>query len=129
MDAKLIRSAIYSSLVFLLCGLGLRGYGGWNPIFELTGNIFGSFLIIVIFSIALGFIYSKWFANFLPGTTLIKGALFGILVWAIFLILGGVADFFKDSVYPRDEISLIFLALVLHSIWGSALTLFLDSKS
>lgn len=129
MDAKIIRSAVYSTTIFLLVGLVFGTFGGWTPIFKLTSNIFGAIILALIFNIFLAYIYYYWFNNFLPGTAAIRGALFGSLVWIFFLVLGGLSSFFKEAVYPASNSSVIFLSLVLQIIWGSSLNIFLENKN
>lgn len=129
MDAKIIRSAIYSTTIFLLVGLVFGTFGGWSPIFELTSNIFGTVILALIFNIFLAYIYYYWFNSFLPGTAVVRGALFGSLVWIFFLVLGGLSSFFKEAVYPTSNSSVIFLSLILQIIWGSLLSIFLENKN
>lgn len=129
MDTKITRSGIYAAVILLLVGLVFKTFGGWTPIYQLPGNIFGAAVLAVAFSVFLSYVYYYWFNNFLPGTPVIRGALFGCLVWIFFLVLGGVSNFFKDSVYPQTDSAPIFLSLVLNIIWGSFLATFLESKS
>lgn len=129
MDSKIIRAGINSAILALLSGAALGTFGGWGAIFELSPTFFGVALIAVTFSTLLGYVYSYWFAEFFPGTSVIKGALFGILVWIVFLILGGVSTFFKDAVYAGNSGEILFFSLINHCVWGSSLSLFLDSKN
>lgn len=129
MEAKTIRSGIFSAIILLLTGLIFGSFGGWEPIYRVTDNIFGSAILAVTFSIFLSFVYFNWFRNFLPGSPVIRGALFGILVWIFFLILGGLSNFFKEAVYPQNPGSALFLSLILNTIWGGTLGIFLESKS
>lgn len=129
MDTKITRSGIFAAIILLLVGLAFNTYGGWEPIFKLPGNTAGAVLLALTFSALLSYIYFYWFNNFLPGTAVIRGALFGCLVWTFFLVLGGLSSFFKDAVYPQTNTSVIFLSLVLDVIWGSSLATFLESKS
>ncbi len=129
MDTKITRSGIFAAVILLLVGLAFNTYGGWGPIFKLPDNTAGAVLLALTFSTLLSYIYFYWFNNFLPGTAVIRGALFGCLVWTFFLVLGGLSSFFKDAVYPQTNTSVIFLSLVLDVIWGSSLATFLESKS
>lgn len=129
MDTKITRAGIYSAVILLLVGLVFNTFGGWTPIYQLPGNIFGASVLALVFCVLLAYVYFFWFDNFLPGTPVIRGALFGCLVWIFFLVLGGVSGFFKDSVYPQTNSAPIFLSLILNVIWGSFLATFLESKS
>ncbi len=129
LDTKIVRAGINSAVVALVVGTALGTYGGWSAIFNLTNNVFGVVTLAVVFSVALGYIYSYWFANFLPGTIIIKGALFGILLWITFLILGGLSGFFKDAVYADNSGKILFLSLVVHCVWGATLSNFVEAKN
>ncbi len=129
MDTKITRSGIFAAVILLFAGVAFNTYGGWGPIFKLPGNIFGAVLLALTFSTLLSYIYFHWFNNFLPGSAVIRGALFGCLVWTFFLVLGGLSSFFKEAVYPQSNTSVIFLSLILNIIWGSALSTFLENKS
>lgn len=129
MDAKITRAGLYSSVILLLVGLAFKTFGGWGPIFQLTGNNLGATILAVAFSILFAFIYHTWFNNFLPGSPMVRGALFGCLVWILFLVLGGLSSFFKEAVYPENNSTPIFLSLILNIIWGSSLATFLESKN
>ena len=128
MDSKVIRAGINSAIVALLSGVVLGTFGGWGALFDLAPSFFGIVIMAAAFSIFLGYIYSYWFEDFLPGTALVKGALFGILIWLVLLILGGVSDFFKEAVYAGNNGQILFLALINHFVWGSSLSIFLASK-
>lgn len=130
MDTKILRSATISSIVLLIIGLFIGTFGGLTPLLELPNNILGAAIIAIALSVPLILIYSLWFANFLPGSTLVKGILFGALVWIVFLILGGLFSFFKDSVYTVLNPGInLFLSLVLFTVWGGVATLSLESKN
>lgn len=130
MDSKILRSGAISAVVLLFVGTFISSYGGWEPLINLPGNILGAAIIAIVLSIFSVFIFSTWFANFLPGSTLVKGVLFGVLVWSVFLILGGLLPFFKDSVYPSTNPgNALFVSLLLFSVWGATASLSLEMKS
>lgn len=130
MDSKIIRAGTVSGIALLLSGLFFGSYGGLEPILMLTPNFLGASLLAITLSIFFSLVYSNWFANFFPGSHLSKGVLFGALVWTVFLILGGLFSFFKESVYPSlNPGTNLFLSLILFSIWGAISSLTLESKS
>jgi len=129
MDAKIIRAGIYSTVILLLVGFSFNTFGGWGPLYQLPGNILGAGVLATVFSILLAYVYVSWFDNFLPGTAVTRGALFGCLVWIAFLVLGGLSSFFKDAVYPQTNSTPIFLSLILNIIWGTFLAIFLENKN
>ena len=129
MDSKILRSGTIAAVVLLVSGTFIGSYGGWEPMINLAGNILGALVIALVVSIFLVFIFTTWFSNFLPGSTLAKGVLFGALIWAVFLILGGVLPFFKEAVYPNTNPgSALFVSLILSSIWGAVAALGLEMK-
>lgn len=129
LDSRNLRAGTYAGIVLLLVGFVFGNFGGWTAIFGVSRNIFGVWVLGITFSIALAYVYNTWFANFLPGTTLIRGVFFGLLVWIAFLILGGLSNFFKDSVYGPNNSSILFTSLVTSIIWGAMLSLFSELKS
>lgn len=130
MDTKIIRAGIVSGTTLLLVGLLIGTYGGLDPVLKLTNNFLGASLLVLVLSILFTYIYAHWFANFLPGSILTKGFLFGGLVWTVFLILGGLFTFFKASVYPDiNPANNLFLSLVLFCIWGAFSSISLETKN
>ena len=130
MDSKILRAGTIAAATLLLAGAFIGSYGGWGPIINLSENVIGASIIALVTSIFLVFIFSTWFANFLPGSSLAKGVLFGALVWAVFLILGGLLPFFKDAVYPNtNPVINLFVTLLLYSVWGAVASLNLETKS
>jgi hypothetical protein len=121
MDPRTIRAGVGSGVVALLVGAALGTYGGLAPVFSLAANDIGFWIIAVVLSVLAAYIYSYWFNSFLPGSAVVRGVLFGILVWILMLILGGVSDFFKEATYPDPSGPTVFLTLVLHGVWGAVL--------
>lgn len=128
MDNRIIRSSVYAATLALLVGSVFNNFGGWQSLFKIASNFIGVWVLAVVFTTILAFIYRSWFANFLPGSVLLRGALFGSLVWIGFLILGGLLPYFKENVYQINLGNGLFISLVLHWIWGGALSTFLESK-
>lgn len=121
MDPRTIRAGVGSGVVALLVGATLGTYGGWAPVFSLAANDIGFWIVAVVLSVLSAYLYSYWFNSFLPGSAVVRGVLFGILVWILMLILGGVSDFFKDATYPDPAGPTVFLTLILHGVWGGVL--------
>jgi hypothetical protein len=128
MDQRAIRAGVGATIVALLLGAALGTYGGWTPVFSLASTLFGFWLVAVILGIALAYIYGYWFNSFLPGTVIIRGIIFGVLVWILMLILGGVSSFFKTATYPNPAGSTIFLTLLLHAAWGAVLGILYETR-
>lgn len=128
MDPRTVRAGVGSGVVALLAGAALGTYGGWTPVFSLAASDFGFWIVALTLSVVIAYVYSYWFDAFLPGSAVIRGVIFGILVWILMLILGGVSDFFKEATYPDPAGPTIFLTLVLHVIWGSVLGIFNESR-
>src|SRR3989304_7085443 len=130
MDAKSVNAGLGAGLVGLLTRAVVGTYGGWAPVFELASTQFGFWVIALVSSVAFAYVYAYvGFPAFLPGTTLVKGAIFGALVWVLMLILGGVFEFFKEATYPDPSGPTVFLTLVLHLVWGSVLALLYEVRS
>lgn len=121
MDPRAIRSGVGAGIVGLLAGGLLGTYGGWEPVFSLANTQIGYWIIAIILSVVVAYIYGYWFSSFLPGSAAVKGMIYGILVWILMLILGGVSAFFKEATYPDPAGATIFLTLILHGVWGSVL--------
>jgi len=128
MDPRAIRAGIGSGIVALVVGGVLGTYGGWAPVFNLAGNQLGSWALALALSTFLVYIYGYWFNAFLPGTAVVRGVTFGILVWILMLILGGVSNFFKEATYPDPAGPTVFLTLILHTVWGSILGLLYEVR-
>ncbi len=130
MDSKILRSGTIAAVALIFAGAFMGSHGGWGSIINLSENILGASIIALVTSIFLVFIFSTWFSNFLPGSSLAKGVLFGALVWAVFLILGGLLPFFKETVYPDINPGInLFVNLLLYSVWGAVASLSLEAKS
>ena len=128
MDQRAVRAGVGSGIVAILVGAALGTFGGWEPVFTLAATTFGSWIVAVVLSSVLAFVYGYWFNAFLPGRAIIRGALFGVLVWILMLILGGVSDFFKSATYPDPSGPTVFLTLMLHTVWGSVLGIVYESR-
>lgn len=128
MDSRVVKAGIGSGLVALLAGAVLGTYGGWSAVFELAENNFGFWVVAVALSAFIAYVYGYWFNAFLPGTAVVRGALFGVLVWILMLILGGVFGFFKEATYPDPAGPVVFLTLVLHVVWGGVLGVLYEAK-
>src|SRR4030065_2554629 len=123
MDARTIKSGAGAGLIALLVGASLGTYGGWFAVFSLALNNFGFWILAVVLAVFAAYIYGYWFNAFLPGTPVIRGVTYGVLVWILMLILGGVSTFFKEATYPNPAGPTVFLTLILHVVWGSILGL------
>jgi hypothetical protein len=128
MDSQVVRAGIGSGLVALLVGGVLGTYGGWAAVFELAASNFGFWVVAVSLSVFIAYVYGYWFNAFLPGTTVVRGALYGVLVWILMLILGGVFAFFKEATYPDPAGPTVFMTLVLHIVWGGVLGLLYEAR-
>ncbi|MEX0616459.1 MAG: hypothetical protein WD231_01440 [Candidatus Woykebacteria bacterium] len=129
MDLRVLKSGFGSAILALIVGGVLGTYGGWSAVLQLSSAQFGSWIIAVVLSVALAYIYSSWFNSFLPGTPTARGAIYGVLVWVLMLILGGVSVFFKEATYPEARAGqVIFLTLILHVVWGASLGLLHESR-
>lgn len=128
MDSRVVRAGIGSGLVALLAGGVLGTYGGWSAVFELAANNFGFWVVAGALSVFVAYVYGYWFNAFLPGTTVVRGAIFGVLVWILMLILGGVFAFFKEATYPDPAGPVVFLTLILHVVWGGVLGFLYEAK-
>lgn len=121
MDPRLVRAGVGSGFILLLSGFALGTFGGWSVVLSLAPNDFGFWVVALVLSTVVAYIYGYWFNAFLPGTPVVRGVIFGVLVWILMLILGGVSDFFKEATYPDPSGPTVFLTLLLHTIWGAAL--------
>jgi len=128
MDQRALRAGVGSALIALLIGGSLGTFGGWSAVFSLAATDFGFWVVAGSLSVLFAYIYGFWFESSLPGTTVTKGAVFGVLVWILMLILGGVSGFFKEATYPDPTGPAVFLSLVLHSIWGSVLAVLYEAR-
>ncbi len=128
MDPRVVKAGAGASILGLLAGAVLGTYGGWSTVFSLATSEIGSWLIAIVLGIVLAYIYAYWFNAFLPGTAIVRGATYGVLLWILMLILGGVSTFFKEATYPNPAGPTIFLTLVLHVVWGAALGLLYESR-
>ena len=128
MDPRAIRAGVGASAVGFIVGGALGTYGGWTPVLSLAGSQFGFVVIGATLGIALAYIYGYWFSAFLPGTAVIRGVIYGVLLWILMLILGGVSSFFKEATYPDPAGPVIFLTLVLHVVWGGVLGVLYESR-
>ena len=128
MDPRTVRAGVGAGVVALLAGGALGTYGGWSAVFSLATNDLGFWLIAIVLSVFSAYIYGFWFNAFLPGSAVIRGAIYGVLVWILMLILGGVFGFFKEATYPDPTGPTLFLVLVLHIVWGAILGVLYEAR-
>ncbi len=128
MDPRVIKAGVGASVVGLFVGGVLGTYGGWAPVFFLANSQIGFAVVAIALGTVLAYIYGYWFNSFLPGTPLVRGVIFGVLVWILMLILGGISSFFKEATYPDPAGPTIFLTLVLHGVWGAVLGLLYEVR-
>lgn len=121
MDPRAIRAGVGAAIIALLVGAAFGTYGGWEPVFALAATFFGFWAVAIVLGTVLAYIYGYWFNAFLPGTPVIRGVIYGLLVWILMLILGGVSTFFKEATYPTPAGPTVFLTLTLHVVWGAVL--------
>ena len=128
MDTRVVKAGVGASVVALLVGGALGTYGGWSPVFELANSQLGSWAIAIVLGTLLAYVYGYWFEAFLPGSPIVRGAIYGVLVWILMLILGGVFAFFKEATYPNPAGPTVFLTLVLHLVWGALLGVLYEAR-
>ncbi|MDP2671643.1 MAG: hypothetical protein Q8P13_04280 [bacterium] len=128
LEARILRAGLGAAVFGLLVSGALGTSGGWSPVLSLTNNVLGVWIIAIVLSIFFAYIFTYWFDAFLPGSAVVRGAIFGALIWVLLLVLGGVSNFFKEAVYPDPAGASLFLSLVLHLAWGSVLSLLYQSK-
>ena len=128
MDTRVVKAGVGASVVALLVGGALGTYGGWSPVFEHATSQLGSWAIAIVLGTLLAYVYGYWFEAFLPGSPIVRGAIYGVLVWILMLILGGVFAFFKEATYPNPAGPTVFLTLVLHLVWGALLGVLYEAR-
>lgn len=128
MDIRSVRAGISAGIVGLLAGAVLGTYGGWSAVFSLAATDFGFWVVALTLSVVVAYIYGYWFNSFLPGTAVVRGVIFGILLWILMLILGGVSAFFKEATFAEPAGTTVFLALVLHFVWGATLGVLYEAR-
>ena len=128
MDPRAIKAGVGAGIIALLVGAVFGTYGGWYPVFSLASTTLGFWVIALVLSTVLAFFYGYWFNAFLPGSPVIRGVIFGVLVWILMLILGGVSDFFKSATYPDPAGPAVFLMLTFHVVWGAVLGLLYENR-
>ena len=128
MESRPVRAGIGAGIVGLLVGGVLGTYGGWSAVFSLAPTDIGLWVVAVTASVFITYIYGYWFNAFLPGSSITRGALYGVLVWILMLILGGVSAFFKEATYPDPAGPIVFLTLVLHLVWGTVLGILYETR-
>lgn len=128
MDVKVVSAGFGAGVVGLIVGRFLGTYGGWSPVFSLAATSLGFWTIAIVLSIAFVYLYAYWFHGALPGTPILKGAFYGVLIWILILILGAIFPFFRDATYAAPAGKTVFLSLVTHASWGFALGMLYEAK-
>ena len=112
-------AGLSSSIVALLIGSTFGTLGGWEPILAQVGTQLGSWILAIVLGIFFSLIYVYLgFSTFLPGISPVKGAVFGVLVWVILVIVGAFSIPVSQAVFSNT-----FPGIVLHIIWGASLAM------
>lgn len=112
-------SGLVATIVGLLVGGTFGTLGGWEPILAQVDTQLGSWILASVLGMTFSLAYVYFgFGAFLPGVTPVKGAIYGILVWVILVIVGSFSPQVAGAVFANT-----FAGLVLHIIWGSVLTM------
>jgi len=84
-----ITCGFLATLATLVIGVTFGTLGGWEPILAQSATKLGSWILAVFLGIIAASVYTGFgFNQFLPGTTLVKGAIYGFLLWVVILIIG-----------------------------------------
>ena len=122
MSYNVLASGFLASVTALVVGIAFGTLGGWEQILGLTDTLLGGWILAVFFGVVLALIYTQLgFSQFLPGQSLVKGAVFGFLVWVVILIVGAFWAPVNLAAFAAP-----FTGIVLHLIWGATLALFLE---
>lgn len=126
MPQKAIPAGFGAAVLGLFLGALFGTYGAWTPVFFLATPGVSRWALAITLGIIFAFIYD-YVQKSLPGKTGIqKGAAFGLLVWIVTLILGAIFVFFRDAVYASGTV--LFLAALLHLVWGGTLGYLYEQK-
>lgn len=112
-------AGLVSTIVGLSIGATFGTLGGWEPIIGQAETQLGSWILALVLGIVFALIYVYLgFMTFLPGITPVKGALFGILVWVLLIIIGAFNLSVSLAVFTSP-----FTGVVLHLVWGATLAI------
>lgn len=122
MPYQSLASGFLATVATLVVGGTFGTLGGWEPILAQVSTQLGSWILAIFFGVTLALIYTNFgFSQFLPGMTLVKGAIFGFLLWVIILIVGAFWAPVNLAAFSAP-----FGGVILHLIWGSTLAFFLE---
>lgn len=114
-----IVAGFVSTIVGLFIGAAFGNLGGWEPILAQAETQLGSWILAVFLGIVFALIYVYLgFMTFLPGITPVKGAIYGILLWILLVIVGAFNLSVSLAVFSNP-----FTGVVLHLIWGATLAM------
>jgi len=116
------------STVFLVVGRYMGLYGILHPpkIGELFIFSMGWIIITIIATIALGFIYEKFYDS-IPGKGIMKGLYFGLLVWLIKDVIAGTYTIYSGIMisglieWVAAGINLFVIGIYMWPIYGLVL--------
>lgn len=122
MSYATLASGFLATVWSLVVGITFGTLGGWEPILAQAETQLGSWILAIFLGIVFALVYTTLgFAQFLPGTTLVKGAIYGFLLWVLILIIGAFWAPVSIAAFTAP-----FPGIVLHLIWGSTLAWFLE---
>jgi hypothetical protein len=118
MAVSAIVSGFISTVAALIVGESFGTLGGWEPILIQAQTLLGSWILALFFGSIFALAYAfLGFSTFLPGIIPLKGALYGILIWVLLVIIGAFNSAVSLAIFSQP-----FLGVVLHIIWGGLLT-------
>ena len=123
MSGSVITCGFLATLVTLVIGVTFGTLGGWEPILAQSATKLGSWILAGFLGIIAASIYTGFgFNQFLPGDTLVKGAIYGFLLLVVILIIGAFWIPVALAAFTAP-----FTGIILHLVWGTTLAFFAEN--
>lgn len=114
-----------ASIVALIFGSAVGGLGIWTAVAAAAKTVVGGWLVLLVIGTTTGYLYSfVKFDQFFGKEALVKGATYGVAIWIITLVLAGIFPVLGEAAFAQPLRAGLFLQLLTHLVWGSALGLF-----
>lgn len=127
MSQKGLTAGFVATVIALVFGTAVGGLGMWNAVAAAAKTPVGGWLVLLVIGTALGYLYSfvthAQYDKFFGKELVVKGVVFGVVVWIVTLILASIFPVLGEAAFAQPIRATLFLQFLTHLVWGASLGL------